>query len=183
MLAGLLALTGCSSATAAPLPAAAVLVQVGPGGDVGQNDGTVCSVSTRTFVVPRVARDLGVGPQDVLQEDGSEDGVGDMVHVRCSVRAGGGAFTVDTAIATDDGRSAAISGTMSLTSSDARATFEQGGVTFTSQGSCAVDFSASHGMDIQPGRVWAVVTCPRATDGLGNTCLASAAFLFEGCQQ
>jgi len=58
----------------------------------------------------------------------------------------------------------------------------QDGVTFRAQGGCTVDFTAGVGMDVQPGRAWAVVTCPRATDGRGNTCLASAAFLVEGCE-
>jgi hypothetical protein len=181
MRVALLVSAGCSAAPASPPADAAVFVQVGPGGDVGQNDATVCGVPTHTFAMPDLVDDCDVGSGSVAQ-DGSEDSGGNTLHVHCGVRATGDAFIVDTAIARDDGLGATISGTMSRASSEAQATFSQGGVTFTSQAPCSVDFSAAYGMDIEPGRVWAVITCPRATDDRGNTCLASAEFLFERCE-
>lgn len=179
VLAGCLALTSCSSATTRPPARAALLVQVGPGGDPGQNDAIVCGIPTQTFAVPDLVEASGVGPSNAVQ-DGSWSDAG-MAVVQCSVRASGDAYAVETALATGDGDRAMISGTMSRSSSDARASFTRGAVTFASQGACSVDFSADVGMDVQPGRVWAVVTCPRAIDDRGNTCLASAAFLFEDC--
>lgn len=180
MLAVCLAVTGCSSAATEPPARAALLVQVGPGGAVGQNDTTVCGIPTQTFGVPDLVEANGVGPMDTVQGGRGGD-AGATALVQCSVRASGDTYAVETALATDDGTGAMISGTMSRVSSDARVSFTRAGVTFTSQGACSVDFSADVGMDIEPGRVWAVVTCPRAVDDGGNTCLASAVFLFEDC--
>jgi hypothetical protein len=178
---GLLAVAGCSSSPPSTPALGAVLVQIGPGGDPGENDATGCNVATSASGVPTLVEDRGVGPE-VTAPDGSEDEGGATVRVRCTVHPGPAGFSVDTSIATSDGVGAAILGTMSLKSSDVQATFEWGGATFVSQGPCSIDFSAAQGMDIEPGRVWAVVTCPRATDGRGNTCLAAAVFLFENCQ-
>ena len=179
VLAWILAFAGCSSPPPAARPAhAAVLVQVGPGGDAGQNDASACGIPVQTFAVPAEG-----GTPWYVVGDGDEDPGGAAIHVRCSVRAQGGAFGVDTELTTQGGLRAAVTGAMSRASSEAQALFEQNGVTFTSQRPCSVDFSAAGGMDIQPGRVWAIVTCPRATDGRGHTCLASAEFLFVDCQQ
>jgi hypothetical protein len=182
MLAGLLAVVGCSSSAPSPAARGGALVQIGPGGDPGENNATVCNVPTTTFGIPTLVEDRGVSPY-VTAQDGSEDDRGEAARVRCAIRQGPTRFSVDAAITTSDGLAVVIAGTMSRTSSDTQATFQKGGATFVSQEPCSVDFSAADGMDIESGRVWAVVTCPRATDGRGNTCLASAAFVFEDCQQ
>lgn len=181
VLLGLFAVASCSSSPAVPAALGGALVQIGPGGDVGENDATACNVPTSTFGVPTWVEDFGVHP-GVTAQDGSEDDSGRTATVRCAVRPGPAGFRVDAALATSDGRALAIAGTISRTSSDTQVTFGQGGATFVSQEPCSVDFSATDGMDIAPGRVWAVVTCPRASDGRGNTCLASAVLLFEDCQ-
>jgi hypothetical protein len=180
-LAALLGIAGCGSSPPAPAEGA-VIVQIGPGPDVGQNDASVCDVPTQTFAVPDDYQDVSIEPE-VIRDGEESDGAGGAVHVRCRVRAEGGAFDVDTALTADDGRSVAISGTMSRASSNAQASIAMGGVTFTSQGPCSIDFTASEGMDIQSGRVWAVITCPHVTDGRGHACFASAEFLFDTCQQ
>jgi hypothetical protein len=173
---------GAQAAPAAQRPRGAAVIQVGPGPAVGIDDAARCGAEPVLAATPQALAEPSGGLLVAAQEDRTiVDGIG--VGVRCAVRSDGSTFDVDAALAAGSDVKLALRGALDRATSSVQVSFAAGGAVFASRAPCTVDFTSADGMDIQPGRVWALVTCPQATDDAGRTCLASAEFLFEDCAQ
>jgi hypothetical protein len=117
-------------------------------------------------------------------------------HVTCVVHQNGNAYDVNLNVLSEgpSGGSMTLSGTVDPQQGgqNVQGDFVYLGNTFESK-SCTIAFTymgmaiPSAGPAIQPGRIWAHVSCPAAvnpnmTGALGpSTCSAQADFIFENC--
>jgi hypothetical protein len=170
--------SACSSAPPASVPSApegAAFAQIGPAQGAGGSPAADCMAS---LAIP-----LDAGASAFLPEVASTHLADGNIQVQCAVRPSGDTFDVNGSISLGASASFSITGVTNRGSSNVQITFGNGGSTFTSQSPCALDFTFNQKMDVSPGRIWAFVMCPQASDGQGHTCSASAEFVFENCDE
>ena len=166
---------GYSDDTPSP-PKAFVYAQIGPGVDKDVNDSTRCKLTTEEW--------LSLGKPEAGVESGTMQSES-QVTTSCSVVPEADGFRVAASASLERRGSFTVSGFFKASGEQPkiRGSFTRGDTGTFRQDDCTVTYEGQQG--VAAGRVWGKISCPKASfqGGQDRTCLGTAEFKFETCDQ
>ena len=151
----------------------------------GSNPQAACQISSREWVQIGKFGGIGTAPRPV--DNGSTEGSG-QVSVSCGVLAEGDGFRISasTTLSGGEGGTVTINGLFSTARQpqpNITVVFNRGDFGRFEQKDCVATYDVNPNAGVASGRIWAKVTCPKATREGGRACETEAQFRFENCEQ